>query len=70
MVTGDWKMGGSIAGIEVITKILFYYFHERIWSKIKWDKNNGGGYLGFSAIKSPNLQRLFVRLKQLRRYIE
>ena len=36
IITGDWKMGGSIAGIEVITKMFFYYFHERIWSKIKW----------------------------------
>ena len=38
IITGDWKMGGSIAGIEVITKIFFYYFHERIWNKIKWGK--------------------------------
>jgi uncharacterized membrane protein len=30
-------MGGSIAGIEVITKMFFYYFHERIWIKIKWE---------------------------------
>ena len=36
VITGDWKMGGSIAGIEVITKMFFYYFHERIWNKIKW----------------------------------
>ena len=36
VITGDWKIGGSIAGIEVLTKIFFYYFHERIWSKIKW----------------------------------
>ena len=36
IITGDWKIGGSIATIEVITKIFFYYFHERIWSKIKW----------------------------------
>ena len=36
VITGDWKMGGSIAGIEVLTKMFFYYFHERIWSKIKW----------------------------------
>jgi len=42
-------MGSSIAGIEVITKMLFYYFHERIWNKIKWEKN-GGGYLNFLAI--------------------
>ena len=46
----DWKIGGSIAGIEVITKMFFYYFHERIWSKIKWaQKRNGGGYLSFCA---------------------
>ena len=38
IITGDWKMGGSIAGIEVITKMFFYYFHERIWNKIKWKK--------------------------------
>ena len=38
IITGDWKMGGSIAGIEVITKMFFYYFHERIWNKIKWEK--------------------------------
>ena len=38
IITGDWKMGGSIAGIEVLTKMFFYYFHERIWNKIKWKK--------------------------------
>jgi len=31
-------MGGPIAGIEVITKIFFCYFHERILNKIKWVK--------------------------------
>ena len=50
IITGDWKMGGSIAGIEVITKMFFYYFHERIWNKIMWGKKNDGGYLSFSAI--------------------
>ena len=34
IITCDWRMGGSIAGIEVITKMFFYYFHERIWNKI------------------------------------
>ena len=38
VLTGDWKLGGSIAGIEVLTKMFFYYFHERIWNKIKWGK--------------------------------
>ena len=38
IITGDLKMGSSIAGIEVVTKIFFYYFHERIWNKVTWGK--------------------------------
>ena len=38
IITGEWGMGASIAGFEVITKTFFYYFHERIWNKIKWGK--------------------------------
>ena len=38
VITGDWKIGWSITGIEVITKMFFYYFHERIWNRIKWGK--------------------------------
>ena len=45
-------MGGSIAGIEVITKMFFYYFHERIWNKINWGKKNGGGYLNLFETSS------------------
>jgi uncharacterized membrane protein len=33
---GDAKVAGSIAGTEVITKILLFYFHERAWSLVKW----------------------------------
>ena len=28
---GNAKIAGSIAGTEVITKILLFYFHERLW---------------------------------------
>ena len=34
--SGDAKIAGSIAGTEVITKILLYYFHERLWALVKW----------------------------------
>ena len=50
IITGDWKMGGSIAGIEVITKMFFYYFHERIWNKLNGVKKGGADYLSFLAI--------------------
>jgi adenylylsulfate kinase len=28
----------EVGGLEVITKMIFYYFHERIWEKIKWGR--------------------------------
>jgi uncharacterized membrane protein len=34
--TSSLKAAGSIAGTEVITKILLYYFHERAWAHILW----------------------------------
>ena len=34
--TADVKTAGSIAGTEVVTKILLYYFHERIWALVPW----------------------------------
>ena len=31
--------GASILGIGSIIPLFFYYFHERIWNKIKWGKD-------------------------------
>jgi uncharacterized membrane protein len=39
LFTGNVKAAGAIATTEVITKILLYYFHERIWSSISWGTN-------------------------------
>ena len=36
LLTGDLKIGLGIAGIEVITKMIIYYFHERGWSNLEW----------------------------------
>ena len=30
--TSSFKIAGSIAAFEVITKIVLYYFHERAWA--------------------------------------
>jgi uncharacterized membrane protein len=35
-VTGKVSLAGSIASIEVVTKILIYYFHERVWAIVPW----------------------------------
>ena len=39
MLTGDFLIGATIGGIEGVTKIFLYYFHERIWNNINWAKN-------------------------------
>ena len=37
-VTGQIVSAASIASIDFITKLVLYFFHERIWNKIKWGK--------------------------------
>jgi len=31
IITGSWKWGLAIGGTEVITKMVLYYLHERVW---------------------------------------
>jgi uncharacterized membrane protein len=31
IVTGNLEIGMTIGGFEVITKMILYYFHERLW---------------------------------------
>ncbi len=38
LLTGRVKIAGSIAGLEIITKIAWYYLHERIWAAIRWGR--------------------------------
>jgi len=35
-ITGSWTVGFGIASIEIVTKMLLYYLHERGWSVIDW----------------------------------
>jgi len=36
--TGDIKISIGIGIIEMLTKLIFYYLHERIWNNIQWGK--------------------------------
>lgn len=38
MVTGTLTMAFSIGAVELVTKMVLYFFHERIWNTIKWGK--------------------------------
>lgn len=37
-ITGTLALAFSIGLIELISKLVLYYFHERTWNKIKWGK--------------------------------
>ena len=38
LITGKLDLAFSIGGIELVTKLVLYFFHERIWNSIKWGK--------------------------------
>ncbi len=38
IVTGKLTVAGSIAATELFTKILLYYFHERMWAAVSWGR--------------------------------
>jgi uncharacterized membrane protein len=38
LITKEPVTAGAIASMEVITKTILYYFHERGWNKIQWGR--------------------------------
>jgi len=38
IITGEVATAISIGGVELVTKMMLYFFHERIWNTIKWGK--------------------------------
>lgn len=38
LITREPVIAGSIAVLEVITKTILYYFHERGWNLVKWGR--------------------------------
>tara|TARA_R110002051_G_scaffold309500_1_gene382153 strand:+ start:7135 stop:7398 length:264 start_codon:yes stop_codon:yes gene_type:complete len=38
LLTGEISLAASIASVDFVTKMILYFFHERIWNKIGWGK--------------------------------
>ena len=36
IITGSIQIGAAVGGVEIVTKTVLYYFHERVW--YKWIK--------------------------------
>ena len=39
IISGDPLIGVSIGGVELFTKMILYYIHERVWYKSKFGVN-------------------------------
>ena len=37
-MTGKVSIAGSIAGLEIVTKIAWYYAHERAWAVVEFGR--------------------------------
>ncbi|NOX65132.1 MAG: DUF2061 domain-containing protein [Chlorobi bacterium] len=38
LITGDLSIAATIGFIEIFTKMVLYYFHERLWNRINYGK--------------------------------
>jgi uncharacterized membrane protein len=38
LITGSLKFAGGIASTEMVTKIVLYYLHERVWHVVPWGR--------------------------------
>ena len=38
IVTGALTLAFSIGFVELLSKMLLYFVHERIWNKVRWGK--------------------------------
>jgi uncharacterized membrane protein len=38
LLSGEMALAFSIGSIELLTKMVLYFFHERAWNQVKWGK--------------------------------
>ncbi|MFN8241205.1 MAG: DUF2061 domain-containing protein [Bacteroidales bacterium] len=58
LITGKLTVAFSIGSVEVITKTILYYFHERVWAhihgiKIKGINRKNEKRIGIKSIEQP-----------------
>jgi uncharacterized membrane protein len=59
--TGRTEIAGSIAGLEIITKIAWYYLHERVWAAVTWGRRCSGRVGTDETLKGCPKNAVFAR---------
>lgn len=36
--TDNIGLAGVVGGIDLLVKTILYYFHERVWSRVAWER--------------------------------
>jgi len=67
--TGKLDIAFAVGGVEVFTKLLFYFFHERAWNKLKYGKKHFKPFvLWFTGLsgsgKSTLAEKVYNNLKK------
>ena len=37
LLTGEWDISVAIGTVYNVITMILYYFHERVWNRIKWE---------------------------------
>ena len=37
--SGDWRVGLGVAGFALVVNSTLYWFHERFWNRVPWNKH-------------------------------
>ncbi|MDX2095884.1 MAG: DUF2061 domain-containing protein [Alphaproteobacteria bacterium] len=40
LITGNVIIATTISAVEILTKILLFYGHERLWARIRWGQKD------------------------------
>lgn len=38
LISGNFAIAGTIAGIQLVANTVLYFIHERIWNRVNWGK--------------------------------
>lgn len=49
LLTGDILIGGALALIEPAINTVAYYFHDRVWERLRRRRRRGSAVVGMAA---------------------
>lgn len=64
LLTKSWKLSGGVSLLHSLNQIILYYFHEKIWDRVKWGKL-GGVAVQMTGLSGAGKTTIAMKLKQM-----